>query len=278
MAHRADSINGLIREGKDVTKGIKIEWHYPGTKRISEIEHLYGINVENLAEVPAINAVPSYWPNECPDKDKVVEYNVEVDREWRGKRELRLSVHYDPLRNPELSEHPELNWGTNKIILHQGKREGQCKWLPDGDSTAFTIAWEAFDLEASHGRPRTKYYGSQREARFRRMILASDCRRCVLTSEDTPYALEAAHLIPAKVGENDEPSNGVALRADLHRLFDAGAFTFDEDGTVRIADTEGRRPSRAYRELLRGKKLPQPAFDRVRATLALRGFRERQLA
>ena len=264
----------MIREGKELTKGIKIEWHYAGTERISEIEHLYGINVDNLAEVPAIDAVPSYWP----DEDKIVEYNVEVDREWRGKRELHLSVHYDASRNPELSEHPELNWGTNKIILYQGKREGECKWLRDGASSAHTIAWEAFDLEASHGRPRAEYFGSRRAARFRRMILASDCHRCVLTSEDTPYALEAAHLIPAKAGENDEPSNGVALRADLHRLFDAGAFTFDEDGAVRITDIEERRPSRAYRALLRGKKLPPPTFARVSATLALRGFRERQLA
>ncbi|MXY52368.1 MAG: hypothetical protein F4Y86_07570 [Gammaproteobacteria bacterium] len=64
-----------------MTKGIKIEWHYPGTERISEIEHLYGIDVDNLAEVPSINAVPSYWPKE----DKIVEYNVEVDRECRPR-------------------------------------------------------------------------------------------------------------------------------------------------------------------------------------------------
>ena len=136
---------------------------------------------------------------------------------------------------------------------------------------------EAVDLEASPERHRIEYSGSQREAGFRQMILDRDCHRCVLTSEDTPCVLEAAHLIPAKVGENDGPSNGVALRADLHRLFDAGAFTFDEDGAVRITDID-ERPSDAYRALLRGKKLPRRTLDRVRKTLALPAFKERDLA
>ncbi len=42
------------------------------------------------------------------------------------------------------------------------------------------------------------------------------------------------------MGENDIPLNGITLRADLHRLFDACLFTFKPNGKVKIVkrDTE----------------------------------------
>ena len=68
--------------------------------------------------------------------------------------------------------------------------------------------------------------------------------------------------------------NGIALRADLHRLFDDRLFTFGANGEVVIADS-GERSSAAYRQLLRNERLPPATFARVRATLALPQFRER---
>lgn len=104
------------------------------------------------------------------------------------------------------------------------------------------------------------------------MILDSDGNRCVLTGEVVKQALEAAHLIPAKEGENDKPFNGVTLRADLHRLFDAGLFTFDGRGAVvNVAPSLSSR----YRRLLRGKKLPSATIARVKATLSLPAFLNR---
>ena len=104
------------------------------------------------------------------------------------------------------------------------------------------------------------------------MILDCDDNRCVLTGEVVKQALEAAHLIPAKEGENDMPFNGVALRADLHRLFDAGLFTFDGRGTVvNLAPGLSSR----YRRLLQGKKLPSATIARVKATLSLPTFLSR---
>ncbi|MCY3624096.1 MAG: HNH endonuclease [Gammaproteobacteria bacterium] len=96
-----------------------------------------------------------------------------------------------------------------------------------------------------------------------------------MTGDGSVAALEAAHLVPAKNGENDMPCNGIALRADLHRLFDAGLFTFDERGQVLVAD-RGKGLSPAYRRLLRGARLPPRTLDRVGVTLALPQFHERQ--
>ena len=73
-------------------------------------------------------------------------------------------------------------------------------------------------------------------------------------------ALEAAHLVPARNGENDMPFNGIALRADLHALFDGSLCTFRENGRVALAAPSSRL-SAAYRRLLRNKRLLAEALD-----------------
>ena len=74
------------------------------------------------------------------------------------------------------------------------------------------------------------------------------------------------------MGENDVPNNGITLRADLHRLFDAGLFTFAADGrVVEIA----QELSEAYRRELLNSCLPASTLARVRATLALPEFQDR---
>ena len=191
--------------------------------------------------------------------------------------EVRLVVTYDRTKNKALAEKwpDDIYWGTNTIVLEQGKRQGHCKWLGD-DGEEFEVHWEAFEInDAPSGRPHYTYRGSKREASFRDLILACDDRRCVLTGETTLEALDAAHLIPAANGQNDEPWNGITLRADLHRLFDAGLFTFASDGRVaRVAP----QLSEAYRKLLRNRCLPRSTLGRVKATLTLDQFQNRPCA
>lgn len=71
----------------------------------------------------------------------------------------------------------------------------------------------------------TSYYLSLSrpgQAVFRRILVAAYNQRCAVTGCAAPNALEAAHVEPFKVGGIDTLSNGILLRADLHRLFDAG--------------------------------------------------------
>ena len=106
------------------------------------------------------------------------------------------------------------------------------------------------------------------------MILNCDEGRCVLTNETTVKAIEAAHLVPAAMGENDMPFNGIALRADLHRLFDAGLFTFNPDGKVKFPDRDPGL-SKAYVGLLQNAHLPEETLRRVEETLASLEFQNR---
>ncbi len=79
---------------------------------------------------------------------------------------------------------------------------------------------------------------------FRRKIAERDGLKCAITGCAIPEVLDAAHLAPRAPGGSDDPANGMILRADLHRLFDAGLLSIDGDGSVsvcvEVADAEYR--------------------------------------
>ena len=253
--------------GSRVTKGIKVCW-------TDEIEFFYGIDMQDLENIPEFTAVPAIWPQHNGGTE--VEYNVNAVCETIGDDEVHLVVTYDAADHQQLiAEHGnDFYWGTNRIILIRGEGSGLCRWQILGAEEAEDITWQAFDLAANHGRERAAYLGGTRWTQFRKVILGCDGHRCVITGEDTTEALEAAHLIPAKNGENDVPTNGVTLRADLHRLFDAGKFTFGRKGRVKVAG-DGEGLSKKYRRLLRNKRLPPASLARVKDTLGMEQFRNR---
>ena len=254
-----------------MTIGIEVIWR-DGKGRDEEIDYFAGIDVDHLDSIPRFESVPAVWPQ----YEGSAEYKVHARREPGSDNEVHLVVEYNRADNEEIAETFNPRWGTARIILTPGGREGRCHWRRS-DGTERIVPWRSFDLAAAQGRPRATYLRSKRYGQFRCIVLAADGHRCVLTGESTIAALEAAHLIPAKLGENDKPFNGIALRADLHRLFDAGLFTFAKDGEVILAD-EGAAASGAYRSLLRGGGLPDDTLHRVRDTLGLPAFKNRQCA
>ena len=54
-------------------------------------------------------------------------------------------------------------------------------------------------------------------------------RRCAVSKERTLPALEAAHIRPYSDGGDNEASNGLLFRRDIHSLFDAGYVTVTPD-------------------------------------------------
>lgn len=64
---------------------------------------------------------------------------------------------------------------------------------------------------------------------FRVMITDIYARRCAVTQKRTLPALDAAHIRPYGDGGEHEPPNGLLLRSDIHRLFDAGYVTVSTD-------------------------------------------------
>jgi len=88
----------------------------------------------------------------------------------------------------------------------------------------------------------TEKYGSPVEVRprlgqsaFRVLVTDAYQRRCAITGESTLIALEAAHIKPYSEEGGHDVRNGLLLRADFHRLFDAGLISVTPDLRVRIS-------------------------------------------
>lgn len=62
---------------------------------------------------------------------------------------------------------------------------------------------------------------------FRILVTDAYSRRCSITGERTLPVLEAAHIKPYTLVMRHEVSNGLLLRADLHKLFDDGYLSID---------------------------------------------------
>jgi hypothetical protein len=96
---------------------------------------------------------------------------------------------------------------------------------------------------------------------FRGKLLLAYGRRCALTDCDAEPALEAAHIRGyAETGEQDV-SNGLLLRADIHTLFDLGLVRIHPE-TLRV--TLAPELERTCYGELRGRKLrlPERPVDR----------------
>lgn len=64
---------------------------------------------------------------------------------------------------------------------------------------------------------------------FRVRVLDAYGRRCAITGERTLPVLDAAHIQPYLGPQSNHIQNGLSLRADIHRLYDAGYVTVTPD-------------------------------------------------
>jgi len=67
---------------------------------------------------------------------------------------------------------------------------------------------------------------------FRVLVTDVYRRRCAITEERALPALEAAHIRPFSEVREHSLSNGILLRSDVHRLFDAGYVTVTPEHRV----------------------------------------------
>lgn len=84
-------------------------------------------------------------------------------------------------------------------------------------------------------RPLRLIRGRLGQGAFRALVTDAYTRRCAISGERTLPALEAAHIKDyAKSGPN-RIENGLLLRSDLHRLFDAGYVTVTPEHRIEVS-------------------------------------------
>lgn len=77
------------------------------------------------------------------------------------------------------------------------------------------------------------------QSAFRQALLSQRPKRCAISGTNEVTVLEAAHIIPysEKYADRDQPENGLLLRSDIHKLFDAHLITINPiTKTVEVAE------------------------------------------
>lgn len=240
-------------ENPIISKGIHIPWG--DTDEYIEID---------LSEncISPISSTIEWWPKE----ERWVKYVTTSNLHKTSENLLEICVVYDPKKNQHLAE-DDIDWGRYIIKIEMETKTGTAEWIDATDADECEIVtWNLIDvpLVGSIVKVKESVARIQRnQAKFRAALLALD-ECCTITGERTKEALDAAHIIPASSGGAEVIENGILLRADIHRLYDANLFIINEIGEINICGeiTEG------YKNLLQDCKID--ATSRRRVQLALR--------
>ena len=249
--------------------GIIVEWR---PEAESGTEYIHDIDLDNLEDgyEERVQMQTEFWSPKIREFTKF-EAEVWIERSTNGR--IDIVVRYDRGLNPKIQDDSyDGCWGTNRIIVEQGKNHGDYHWKGDGDiefefeSKGKKCGWRKYEL-----REPKEHRGNRRRNRkqdFRDQIIAKD-RKCVISREKMKLVLEAAHIIPDKDDGSDTPKNGIALRVDIHRLYDKKMFFIDpKSGKLEINNEKIDQLSKTYRKLLeKSKGLPPETLKRVSGAL-----------
>ena len=120
----------------------------------------------------------------------------------------------------------------NGMYYDMNSGEGARVWSAVEARIGSTLPQPAVSYESSPfgGQAKPALYLPRRgQGTFRALVLDAYERRCAVTGERTIPVLDAAHITPFSELIRHELSNGVALRSDVHRLFDLGYVSIRPD-------------------------------------------------
>jgi hypothetical protein len=236
-----------------IAKGIAISWDF-STEYLS-------IDLEQLSKITDVFSTMEWWIEE-----KIfVQYNVEAKLLRSEHGGHLLVVEYKEENNQHLLN-MDIPWGCSKIELTDSGKSGKAHWYGADTNEYDGIAdWSRISSGLLKTIVRKKITVVQRKQQmFRDAIIACD-KCCFITGENTPEVLEAAHIISSAKGGGEVIQNGILLRADIHRLYDAGKFSLGRDGKVILTGSLNEQ----YLEILKNKSLPQNTLLRVSEAIAL---------
>lgn len=96
------------------------------------------------------------------------------------------------------------------------------------DDLLGTVDFDPSDMVDERDRRLVLQALREGQDRFRTALVEAYGGRCAITGFDAPETLEAAHIYPYSGPATNKVSNGLLLRADLHKLFDRGAIAVHE--------------------------------------------------
>jgi len=193
---------------------------------------------------------------------------LNVESKWSKQGSVyKLTLTYRRENNPDLSETDfDSLWGVATIDIDPKKHTGNANW--EGYDTTYwdgDVQWNQIDEQIVGDRKRERISRIQRQqSQLRQALLLID-KECAISREKLSIVLDAAHIIAAAEGGREVVENAILLRADLHRLLDAGLICIDTSGTVNIDSTLSDK----YVYHFHGTKIPESILDRINNALAL---------
>lgn len=94
---------------------------------------------------------------------------------------------------------------------------------------------ELLDESADPKRPLRLIRGRVGQGGFRALVTDAYTRRCAISGERTLPVLEAAHIKPYAESGPNRTENGLLLRSDIHKLFDAGYVTVTPERRIEVS-------------------------------------------
>ena len=140
----------------------------------------------------------------------------------------------DPVFFPQSDWIPQpVDWAPNIV---QGKTydlelgEGRRVWEAcQARAVGRSQPWLVSEPVIPSGWTTTETRRRLGQGTFKICVMDAYERACAVTGEHSLPVLEAAHIQAYSQAGPHEISNGIALRVDIHRLFDRGYVTIDED-------------------------------------------------
>lgn len=106
--------------------------------------------------------------------------------------------------------------------------------LPKPDNKTTQLEMENNSIDPAYRQVLTNVRLGQNS--FRLKLTDAYSRKCSITGEKTLPVLEAAHIKPYAKSGPHLLSNGLMLRADLHKLFDNGYITITSDYKIEVSN------------------------------------------
>lgn len=231
-----------------IANGIKIAW--------KATDEFIELDLDAMNEQVSIETTFEWWR---VDRE-VLRFYPHCHVKSLGGDEFEVTLRYDKKDHPKLRGR-DLVWGTSTIIFAKGATLGTANWVGSNTSEYDGPAtWKRINCGLLKEHKRSTVTKLQREQeKFKKAIQAWESS-CAISGETTECVLEAAHIIAANKGGAEVVQNGILLRSDLHRLYDAGKFRINPSGRV---VSVSKNLCKGYRKLLEGKKLTQATSKRI---------------
>ena len=250
-----NSFSGLrIYTSKDSVLGVLYVWH--NTKLLPDPALLRQHNERRIYRTAALDEALS-----LDRETMVVMFRIGDDKaEWYATSLLQSSPSYGALKEhvlagerSKLVTHDDLVRVAPDFAVKVNDVVNQIRNLSDEETPSLSNEVELItriesDVSAStaavtatliHDDPmRALVANFKTQQEFQTAVFRVYEGKCALREEylvsNSAVGLEAAHVHAKASGGNNLPTNGILLSADLHRAFDAGAWTLTDELVVKV--------------------------------------------